>query len=81
MRAGRRCVRISPRVTVSLECEAQDITPLNGWPDLSVRAKAARVKERVNGDGASFLFVHVSLGALSPILSQPEIVERRSSVN
>ena len=35
----------SPRVTVSLECEPQEIAHLNGWPDLSGSARAARVKE------------------------------------
>ena len=35
----------SPRVTVSLECEPQEITPLNAWPDLSGKARAARVRE------------------------------------
>ena len=52
-----------------------------GWPDLSGRPRAARVKEHVNRDGASFLFVHVELVALSPIPSQAGIVEVMASVN
>ena len=40
-----RVERSSPRVTVGVECESQEIAALNGWPDLCGKASAVRVKE------------------------------------
>ena len=74
----------SPRVTVALECEPQEIAPFNGWPDLCGRARAARVKEHVQHVGRAWHIVSArscGLGAWSPLPSQAGIAERIASVN
>ena len=74
----------SPRVTVALECEPQEIAPFNGWPDLCGRARAARVKEHVKHVGRAWHIVSArsfGLGAWSPLPSRAGIAESIASVN